>query len=206
MRYQQDLGKDLNAIFSFGGNHLQTEGSEVNTLVSQLLIPDVYNIGNRRVYPRTSNEISEKRLNSFYGFANLAYKNFLYLDVTARNDWSSTLPRDNNSYFYPSFTLSSLVHEVIDLPKLISFLKLRGGVARVGSDTDPYELQDEFIWGQGEDGVASIIQSNIKANPELRPEITSAWEVGTDLRLFKNRIGIDSVSYTHLTLPTTPYV
>ena len=61
-----------------------------------------------------------------------------------RNDWSSTLPRDNNSYFYPSFTLSGLVHEVVDLPQFISFLKLRGGVARVGSDTNPYELQDEL--------------------------------------------------------------
>ena len=82
LRYQQDFGKDLNAIVSFGGNHLQSYGSEVNTLVSQLLIPNVYNIGNRRVFPRTNNEIREKRLNSFYGFANLAYKNFLYLDVS----------------------------------------------------------------------------------------------------------------------------
>ncbi len=199
LRYKQDIGKDLNAIISFGGNHLQSYGSEVNTLVSQLLIPNVYNIGNRRVFPRTNNEIREKRLNSFYGFANLAYKNFLYLDVTARNDWSSTLPRDNNSYFYPSFTLSGLVHEVVDLPRSISFLKLRGGVARVGSDTDPYELQDEFNWGQGEDGVASISQSNVKANPELKPEITSAWEIGTDVRFLQNRIGLDLTYYNSLT-------
>ena len=199
LRYQQDFGKDVNAIFSFGGNHLQSYGSSVNTLVSQLLLPGVYNIGNRRVFPRTNNEIREKRLNSFYGFANLAYKNFLYLDVTARNDWSSTLPRDNNSYFYPSFTLSGLVHEVVDLPEVISFLKLRGGVARVGSDTGPYALQDQFFWGQGEDGVASISQSNVKANPELKPEITSAWEVGTDVRFFKNRIGLDLTYYNSLT-------
>ncbi len=199
LRYKQDFGKDLNAIISFGGNHLQSYGSSVNSLVSQLLIPGVYNIGNRRVFPRTNNGIREKRLNSFYGFANLAYKNFLYLDVTARNDWSSTLPRDNNSYFYPSFTLSGLVHEVVDLPEVISFLKLRGGVARVGSDTGPYALQDEFNWGQGEDGVASISQSNVKANPELKPEITSAWEVGTDVRFFQNRIGLDLTYYNSLT-------
>ena len=199
LRYQQDFGKDLNAIFSFGGNHLQNDGSSISSSVDQLLIPDVYNLGNRRVYPTTRNGISEKRLNSFYGFANLAYKNFLYLDVTARNDWSSTLPRDNNSYFYPSFTLSGLVHEVVDLPKDISFLKLRGGVARVGSDTGPYALQNQFSWGQGENGVATIVQSNVKANPELKPEITSAWEVGTDLRLFKNRIGLDLTYYNSLT-------
>lgn len=199
LRYQENFGKDFNAIVSFGGNHLQTYGSSVSTSVSQLLLPDIYNIGNRRVFPRTSNGISERRLNSFYGFANLAYKNFLYLDVTARNDWSSTLPVNNNSYFYPSFTLSGLVHEVVDLPNAISFFKLRGGVARVGSDTGPYALQDQFGWGQGENGVASIIQSSTKANPDLKPEITSAWEVGTDIRLFKNRIGLDLTYYNSLT-------
>ncbi|GAB5554247.1 MAG: SusC/RagA family TonB-linked outer membrane protein [Saprospiraceae bacterium] len=199
LRYQEDFGEDLNAIFSFGGNHLQSYGSSVSTSVSQLLLPGIYNIGNRRVFPITSNRISERRLNSFYGFANLAYKNFLYLDVTARNDWSSTLPVENNSYFYPSFTLSGLVHEVVDLPTAISFLKLRGGVARVGSDTGPYQLQDQFGWGQGENGVASIIQSNVRANPDLKPEITSAWEVGADLRLFKNRIGLDLTYYNSLT-------
>ncbi|MEM6376813.1 MAG: SusC/RagA family TonB-linked outer membrane protein [Bacteroidota bacterium] len=214
LRYQQGLGEHLNAIVSFGGNHLRASGSSVNSLVSQLLIPNIYNIGNRRVFPRTNNGISERRINSFYGFANLAYKNFLYLDVTARNDWSSTLPVDNNSYFYPSFTLSGLVHEVVDLPNAISFLKLRGGIARVGSDTGPYALQDQFQWGQGENGVASIIQSNVKANPDLKPEITSAWEVGADLRLFQNRIGLDLTYYNSLTFnqilrvevsPTTGY-
>jgi len=199
LRYQQDIGKDLNAIFSFGGNHLQTYESSISSSVRQLLIPDIYNVGNRQVYPQTSNGISEKRLNSFYGFANLAYKNFLYLDVTARNDWSSTLPRDNNSYFYPSFTLSGLVHEVVQIPETISFLKLRGGVARVGSDTGPYALQDQFFWGQGENGVATIVQSNVKSNPNLKPEITSAWEVGTDVRFFKNRIGLDLTYYNSLT-------
>lgn len=199
LRYQENIGEDLNAIVSFGGNHLQSYGSSVSTSVSQLLLPGIYNIGNRRVFPTTSNGISERRLNSFYGFANLAYKNFLYLDVTARNDWSSTLPVDNNSYFYPSFTLSGLVHEVVDLPNVVSFLKLRGGVARVGSDTGPYQLQDQFGWGQGENGVASIIQSNVRANPDLKPEITSAWEVGADLRLFKNRVGLDLTYYNSLT-------
>ena len=199
LRYQQDLGKDLNAIFSFGGNHLQNYRSSIESSISQLLIPGIYNIENRRVFPRSSNETSEKRLNSLYGFANFAYKNFLYLDVTARNDWSSTLPRDNNSYFYPSFTLSGLVHEVVDLPNAISFLKLRGGVARVGSDTDPYELQDEFLWGQGENGVASISQSNVRANPDLLPEITRAWELGTDVRFLNNRIGLDLTYYNSLT-------
>lgn len=212
-RYQQDFGSSLNAIFSFGGNHLRNDGSSVNGVVDQLLIPGIYNLGNRRVYPIVGNgtvsssngafpvKINnfEKQLNSLYAFANFAFKNFLYLDVTARNDWSSTLPADNNSYFYPSFTLSGLVHEVVKLPRVISFFKLRGGLARVGKDTGPFALQDQFTWGQGEDGVASIIQSSTKANPNLKPEITSAWEVGTDIRFFNNRLQIDATYYNSLT-------
>ena len=214
MRYKQDFGADLNAIFSFGGNHLSTDGSSVGGSVNQLLIPDIYNLGNTRVYPTTSNGFSEKQLNSLYGFANFAFRNFLYLDVTARNDWSSTLPLDNNSYFYPSFTLSGLVHEVVKLPSVISFWKMRGGVARVGKDTGPYALQDAYRWGQGEDGVASIIQSSTKANADLKPEITSAWEVGTDIRFFNNRLKVDATYYNSVTAnqilrvevsPTTGY-
>ncbi|WP_235296272.1 SusC/RagA family TonB-linked outer membrane protein [Portibacter marinus] len=199
VRYQEDITPDLNAIFSFGGNHLETDGSGINSRVDRLLVPDIYNLGNRRVYPITNNNIYEKRLNSLYGFANFAYRNFLYLDVTARNDWSSALPVNNNSYFYPSFTLSGLVHEVVRLPSVISFMKLRGGVARVGNDTGPYALQDQYFWGQGEGGVATIVQSNTKANANLKPELTSAWEVGTDIRFFNNRFQLDATYYNSLT-------
>lgn len=199
LTYNQDFGKDLNAIISFGGNHLRQDGSSISSSVDQLLVPDIYNLGNRRVFPNTSNSISEKQLNSLYGFTNISYKDFLYMDITARNDWSSTLPTDNNSYFYPSFTLSGILNEVLTLPNPISFWKVRAGLARVGSDTGPYALQDQYSWGTGENGVATIIQSNVKANPELKPEITSAWEVGTDIRFFNNTWGLDLTYYNSLT-------
>ncbi|MFK7921559.1 MAG: SusC/RagA family TonB-linked outer membrane protein [Bacteroidia bacterium] len=214
LRYQRDFGKNFNMIVSAGGNHLRIDGSSISSTVDQLLVPYVYNLGNRRVFPRTSNNIYEKELNSLYAFTNLAYKDFLYLDITARNDWSSTLPVANNSYFYPSATLSVVLNEAIKLPKAISFWKVRGGVAQVGNDTDPYSLQDEFAWGVGENGVATIIQSNVKANPDLKPEITQAWEVGTDIRFFNNKWGLDITYYNSLTFnqilrvevsPTTGY-
>lgn len=214
LKYQRDIGKDLNAIVSFGGNHLRIDGSSIAGSVDQLLVPDIYNLGNRRVFPRTSNNLYEKQLNSLYAFTNIGFRDFLYLDVTARNDWSSTLPADNNSYFYPSATLSMVLNEAISLPKPISFWKIRGGLARVGNDTDPYALQDQFFWGTGENGVATIVQSNVKANPTLKPEITSAWEVGTDIRFLNNRVGLDLTYYNSLTFnqilrvevsPTTGY-
>jgi outer membrane receptor protein involved in Fe transport len=123
----------------------------------------------------------------------------LYMDITARNDWSSTLPKDNNSYFYPSFTLSALLHNMMGLPDVISFWKVRGNWAKVGNDTSPYQLYDTYYWGTGEGGVATISQSDTKANPDLKPELTSAWEAGTDIRFFKNRLTMDVTYYNSIT-------
>ena len=199
LTFQKDLTETFNLKASLGGNQLKTESSWVDGRVDQLLVPDVYNLGNHRVYPKTANWYQQKQLNSVYGFANLAYKSMLYLDVTARNDWSSALPLDKNSYFYPSFALSSLMNRILALPEVISFWKLRGSWARVGNDTGPYQLQDDYNWGTGEGGLATINQSNVKANPDLKPELTSAWEAGTDLRLFKNRLILDVTYYNSIT-------
>ncbi len=212
--YQADITEVINVKASAGGNHMRSYSSNLSSNVDQLLIPDVYNLGNYRVYPTTSNAYSNKELNSLYAFANFAYKNMIYFDVTARNDWSSTLPENNNSYFYPSFTLSGLINEIISLPDAISFFKLRSSWARVGNDTSPYSLQNQFSWGTGEGGVATISQSSTKANADLKPELTSAWEIGTDLRFFNNRLGIDLAYYNSFTTnqilkvevsPTTGY-
>lgn len=197
--YEKDITESLNIVASAGGNHMRNESSRVWGRVDQLLIPDVYNLGNHRVYPKTGNYFSEKELNSLYAFANIGYKNSVYFDVTARNDWSSTLPADNNSYFYPSFTLSGLVHEIVALPDKISFWKVRGNWARVGNDTSPYQLLDQYNWGTGEGGRAVINQSNVKANSNLKPELTSAWEAGTDIRFFKNRLTLDATYYNSVT-------
>ena len=197
--FERDLTESINLKASFGGNHMRRESSSMSSTVEQLLVRDVYNLGNTRVHPTTSNNISEQQLNSLYAFANVAYRSMLYFDVTARNDWSSTLPMDNNSYFYPSFTLSALLHEMFPLPGSVNFLKLRGNLARVGNDTGPYRLHDAYYWGRGVDGVAAIYRSNVKANPNLKPELTGAWEAGTDIRMFNNRLYLDLTYYNSLT-------
>lgn len=197
--FEKDITENLNLKASGGGNHLRTEVANLSSWVDQLLIPDVYNLGNRRVYAKTGNGIGERELNSLYFFANLAWKGKIYLDVTARNDWSSTLPEENNSYFYPSFTVSGLMDKIFTLPDQISFWKLRGNIAKVGSDTGPYQLQDVYYFTTGEGGSADIVQGNVKANAELKPELTSAWEAGTDIRFFNNRLYFDVTYYNSIT-------
>ena len=199
LTFEKDLTKTLNLKASAGGNQMRWEESWLTGQVDQLLVPDIYNLGNYRTYPKTGNHYAEKELNSLYGFANISYKSMIYMDVTARNDWSSTLPLDNNSYFYPSFTLSGLMNRIFRLPAQISFWKIRGNWAKVGNDTGPYQLQDAYYWGTGEGGRATITQSDTKANPDLKPELTAAWEAGTDIRFFNNRLMVDLTYYNSVT-------
>src|SRR5690606_17116613 len=110
----------------------------------------------------------------------IGYKNILFLDVTGRNDWSSTLPADNNSYFYPSATFGAVISDMITMPKAISFLKARLAYAEVGNDTDPYSLSNVYssqtAWGS----IQSKSESNRLSNSELKPERTGAFETGLD--------------------------
>lgn len=163
---------------------------------SGLIVPGVYNLGN--IAPdnlRYSSGMSEKAIYSLYGLASIGYKDAVYLDLTARNDWSSTLPAENRSYFYPSASLSVLLNNALDLGPNISLAKLRGGWAMVGNDTDPYKLMANMInsgmWGnQIELGTSSTLLL-----PDLKPEIQTSWEIGADLALYDNRIRFEGTYY-----------
>lgn len=178
---------------SAGGNH--TYQSYSNYMEGQnYMLGDVpvYTLGNYRTYTRVTNNYGPNKIvNSFYAFANLGYKNRLYLDLTARNDWSSALPSNNNSYFYPSASLSALVTEFFELPKVISFWKVRGSFAMVGNDTDAGQLQPDYSFTEGSGGVAGIEEGGIKREYNLKPELASSFEIGTDIRFFNNRLNLD---------------
>jgi len=145
----------------------------------------------------------EKRINSVYGTAQFRYNNALYIDVSARNDWSSTLPTTNNSYFYPSVSTSLVVSEITEMPSWMSFAKVRGSIAQVGSDTDPYQLSLQYkidenghpVWTGG-DGIVGGIDGNTIPNDNLKPSIMTSYELGADLRFMRNRLGLD-ITYYH---------
>lgn len=190
-------------VFSYsiavGGNQMRQENRYVETVAPQLLIPGIYNFTNTAVNLQVKQYIAEKRINSLYGFGQLGYKNILFLDVTGRNDWSSTLPADNNSYFYPSTTLSAVFSDMFTMPKAISFLKARVAYAEVGNDTDPYSLSNVYnsqtAWGS----VQSKSESNRLSNSELKPERTAAFEVGIDARFLEGRLGVDFTYFDNRT-------
>ena len=194
LNYTKAFG-DFSLNVSAGGNLLTQKNYYINTNNTKLLKPNLFTVSNASNL--TSSEGgATKKLNSLYGFATLSYRNYLYLDVTGRNDWSSTLPPDSWSYFYPSVGLTWVLSDMFksSIPEWLTFAKVRGSFAQVGNDTDPYQLNVTYSFSQG-GGAGLINRSNTLVEPNLKPEITTSKEVGADIRFFQNRLGLDITFY-----------
>ena len=151
--------------------------------------------GDRR---RASESFSKKEIQSIFGNASVGWKSMLYLDVTGRNDWSSTLPAANRSYFYPSVSLSAIISEMVKLPEIIDYLKIRSSWAMVGNDTSPYQLAYVYTSTTSMVNGGSVLELKLPdTSPlcDMKPEETNSFEIGLDYRMFKNRFGIDFTYY-----------
>jgi len=181
---------------NIGGNHRSNYAQRNYMGATELAIPRVWNMGNSRQRPVVENSFIEKTVNSLYASANLGFRNYLFVDLTARNDWSSSLPSNNRSYFYPSAAVSAIVSDMFDIKSdVLSFAKIRAGVAQVGNDTDPYRLASTYKYENPWGSTPSLSENNALLNAELKPEITSSYEIGTDIRLWQNRVGLDLTYY-----------
>src|SRR5690606_35221920 len=160
----------------------------------QLAEPDLYSLSNTSMITASPYKY-EKHLNSLYAFAYLDYQGTYYLDITARNDWTSTLPSHSNSYFYPSLSFSALLNNTFNMPDWVTLAKLRLGAAQVGNDTGVYALLDTYQFRQPWDGNLAKGSGNSLSNFNLEPERITTYEVGADLRFFQNRLGLDLTYY-----------
>ena len=199
LSYNKQSFNNFSYNISVGGNLMKQVQNYQATVAPELLIPGLYNFSNTAVQLQIQETNSEKRINSLYGYAQLGYKNMLFLDLTGRNDWSSTLPASNNSYFYPSATLSAVVSDMVALPGVIDFAKVRVAYAEVGNDTDPYNLSNVFNPATPFGSNQAKAESSVLANADLKPERTIAYEVGADVRFFGNRLGLDFTYYLKTT-------
>ena len=205
----KELSENFSTNLILGANRFNNTVSNEFTRVQGLLVPDIYNLGNAGGVPEVSNYTSEKQINGLYFSGQVGYKNMLFLDITGRNDWSSTLPLANNSYFYPSVSASFVLTDAFNIP-FISFAKIRAGIAQVGNSTDPYNTQSFFVKKRINDnqadiifpfnGAASFTSGDQLANEDLKPEETTSWEIGTDLRFFEGRLNLDMTYYAGKTL------
>lgn len=192
----KSLNEDFELSANFGGNRMYRKYEQTSDKVDRLSVPNFYHPEYGEEEARSGYWKSEKRINSLYGSAQLAFRNYLFLDITARNDWSSTLPEANNSYFYPSVSAGWVWSQMFELEnKWFSFGKIRTSWAQVGGDADPYMLQLTYAANGDFNG-----QPQARINPtlplsNLKPEITSSFEIGTDLRFWIDRLVVDFTVY-----------
>ena len=193
--YSRKAGKDLSLTFSLGGNFRYNNYKSISQSGDNLRINDFYAISNCANY-YTSEGFSEKAVVSAFGLGQVSFKDYLYFDYTLRNDWSSTLPAENNSYFYHSENLSFLFTNAFNIPTgVLSSGKLRGSYAKVGNDTGPYNTQQYYYVNQTPLPYPMGSFSSVLASLDLQPEITSSWEVGTNLSFLSDLFTIDLTYY-----------
>ncbi|MGB4415845.1 MAG: SusC/RagA family TonB-linked outer membrane protein [Paludibacter sp.] len=192
------FNQEVSVLGTLGGSSLDYKRSWLNASLESLKQAGFAHISNSDDRPLSDEDIlSHKRINGLYGSLSLGYKDFVFMDVTGRNDWSSTLPVENNSYFYPSVGLSWLPTEMFGIPSGKFYGKLRASYAEVGNDTYPYRLLPYLNLGSGNTygGYKYVSLPGTVPNNHLKPERTRSLEFGADLRMLNSRLNLDITYY-----------
>jgi TonB-linked SusC/RagA family outer membrane protein len=197
---RRQLTPQLTLDVTGGGNLRENKFLNSGVIVSGLTAPDIYTIDNAAVPALPSDNETLKQVRSLYGSLTLNYGGYLNLDLSGRNDWSSTLPAGNNSYFYPAISGAFVFTDVLSVPGgFLSSGKLRASWTQVGNDTDPYQLaavlNASTPWGS----TPMFSVPNTLPNLNLKPELTESWEVGADLGFFNERLGFVLTRYDRTT-------
>lgn len=196
LSYHNSFENGLNVNASVGGNMMQSYYDLLSASVTGLNTPGVYSLANGVSNPLVNTTIRKKRVNSLYFMANFAYKEMLFLDVTGRNDWSSTLPKQSRSFFYPSVSLSAVVNSITKLPSWINLLKVRASWAQVGNDTAPYKTSPYYTTS---DFAGALVKPSTLYNAGFKPEMSTNWEGGFDFKVLRGRLELDMTYYYNRT-------
>ena len=192
-----NIGKDFTVTYNFGAGSTYNKFSQVGASTTGLSVPNRFDLSFASALTQITG-FSEKKLQYVFGTASVSFRNFLTLDASVRNDWSSTLPKPY-SYIYSSFGANAILSETFRMPDWVSFLKVRGSWAQVGNDASPYSLVQTYTFSQGGTG-GFISRNTTKPAENLKPEISSSTEFGLDLRIFGGRLGLDLTYYNSNTI------
>lgn len=205
---RNNVAKDLDLKFIMGHNYYQNTFRSLSVAAQNLTLDELYSLGNAGTKDPV-NGYSRSRLVGVYGDLGLSYKNYLFLNLTGRNDWNSTLPVNNRSYFYPSVSSSFIFTEVLDLSKILNYGKVRVGWANVGSGAAPYAL--DFLFTPATTyfvqygltgtfptagGLLGFTGPRILPNLNLKPQNQNSIEVGAELSFLKGRVELDATYYS----------
>ncbi len=193
LTYDRPISKTLDISISTGGNSRNEKRRLNNASVTGLVVPNVYKLSNGQNSPSLYTSDTNKEVNSLYGLLTLSFKDQVFLDLTARNDWSSTLPKENWSFFYPSANVSFILSDMFNFSNnTLDYLKYRFSYAQVGNDTDPYLTRKYYSQN---DFPSSATVPGTLYNGTFKPEISTSFETGIEARLFNNRINLDATVY-----------
>lgn len=198
LTYKKRIG-EISFDSNLGGNIRKYSSQNTGGYtVSGLMTPGVYALSQSFKQPEAYDNFSELETRSIYGRASVGYKDMLYVDGSLRNDWSSTLPIDNNSYLYPSVSTSLLFSELVkDIisPNILSFGKLRFGLAQVGSDMGPYNVYTTMPLTDSYGLYPAQGISGLLLNPNIKPTLSTSWEGGLEMKFLQNRVGFELSMY-----------
>lgn len=185
---------DFTLSTNLGGNRRDSRYHSSDVYVRNLVIPGLYDLGNAAVTPELGDWREKVRVNSLYGAVQVGFRDVLFMDFTGRNDWSSTLPENNNSYFYPSVSAGLVLSDLMEIPGT-DYAKLRAGWTAVGNDASAFALVDPYVASTPFDGVPRYSASSSLRNFDLKPERTEAWELGGEFQFLDDRLGLDLTYY-----------
>jgi TonB-linked outer membrane protein, SusC/RagA family len=192
--YNKEISKDLNFTLNAGASTFNRDIQQEYASSDGLIVPFVYSLNNTQGPVQATNYLEQKSIRSVYGSANFDLFNAVYLNVTGRNDWSSTLAKENRSYFYPSASLSTMVSDYIKMPKALDYLKLYTSWAKVSNDLAPYSISSTYTKDVTYGSTPSVTYPNGIINPNINPEKSTSYEVGLSTSLVK-KVGLEFTYY-----------
>ncbi|MGN6541926.1 MAG: SusC/RagA family TonB-linked outer membrane protein [Ginsengibacter sp.] len=193
---KDNLFGKLGGSIMVGGNMMAWQNSAISISANPLRVPNLFSVGNSVGQPGVSQIYGQKKINSLYGSVGLNYDSYLFLDATWRNDWTSALAPNHNSYFYPSVSLSYVFSEMMkNLPSWFSYGKLRGTYAEAGSDMDPYQIYNTYSIGTDPNGNTTASRGGTLYNDSVKNQLMKSYEGGLELHFFGDRLGLDVTVY-----------
>lgn len=196
---KDELFGKVGAAATFGGNLMKRENSSISSSTGELEVPNLFSLNNAVGHPGVSQGYGLHKINSLYGTLQFNYDRYLFLDFTGRNDWSSTLSKENRSFFYPSvstsFVFSELIHKSGSNLPWLTYGKLRASYAAVGNDMGPYQLYNFYTIGKDPNGNTTAGTNNVLYNSDVKNELIKSWEVGLEAKFLDNRLGFDLAFY-----------
>ncbi|GAA0877242.1 SusC/RagA family TonB-linked outer membrane protein [Algoriphagus jejuensis] len=193
--YTKELSKTVGLTVNAGASSFYRSYQQSYSSSDGLIVPYVYSLNNTQGPVQATNYVEDREIRSVYGSAGLDLWQALFLNVTARNDWSSTLPELNNSYFYPSASVSAIISEFITMPKAIDFVKLYGSWSEVSSDLSPYSIYSTYNKGVTYGSIPSVTYSSSLVNPEIMPQKSTTFEAGLSTSFAQRRLSLEGTYY-----------